>query len=177
MPAFIEEEKRLNDIRKALIYLSLWQSLGAVYLAPDNGVVVSTGFDTEPDNSNAGLLGYIKDWVVRPTKSLFKIANVFNRDGNTRMIPLHKLYQVVGVEPSARTNILFGYQGSSWRLHTDTYLLRRRRQLDDPESAVPSDSEIATFVLVAGTVSPYIPKEIPRASKKHKPISRFSFPN
>jgi hypothetical protein len=51
MPAFIEEEKRLNDIRKALIYLSLWQPLGAVYLAPDNGVVVSTGFDTEPDNS------------------------------------------------------------------------------------------------------------------------------
>ena len=177
MPAFIEEEKRLNEIRKALIYLSLWQSLGAVYLAPDNGVVVSTGFDTEPDNSNAGLLGYIKDWVVRPTKSLFKIANVFNRDGKTRRIPLHKLYQVVGVEASARTNILFGHQGSSWKLHTETYLLRRRRQLDDPESAVPSDPEIATFVLVAGTVSPYIPKEIPRAIKKHKPISRFSFPN
>jgi hypothetical protein len=53
------------------------------------------------------------------------------------------------VEDSARTNILFDYQGSSWRLRTDTYLLRRRRQLDDPESAVPSDSEIATFVLVA----------------------------
>jgi hypothetical protein len=173
MPAFIEEEKRLNEIRKALIYLSIWQSLGAVYLAPDNGVVVSTGFDTEPDNSNAGLLGYIKDWVVRPTKSLFKIANVFNRDGKTRRTPLHKLYQVVGVEDSARTNILFGYQGSSWRLHTDTYLLRRRRQLDDPESAVPSDSEIATFVLVAATVSPYIPKEKPRAFKKRKPSSRF----
>ncbi len=56
----------------------------------------------------------------------------------------------------------------------DTYLLRRRRQLDDPESAVPSDSEIATFVLVAGTVSPYIPKENPCAIKKHKPTSRFS---
>ncbi len=53
------------------------------------------------------------------------------------------------MEDSARTNILFDYQGSSWRLRTDTYLLRRRRQLDDPESAVPSDSEIATFVLVA----------------------------
>jgi hypothetical protein len=173
MLAFIEEEKRLNEIRKALIYLSLWQSLGAVYLAPDNGVVVSTGFDTEPDNSNAGLLGYIKDWVVRPTKSLFNIASIFKRDGKTRRIPLHKLYQVVGVEDSARTNILFGYQGSSWRLHTETYLQRRRRQLDDPESAVPSDSEIATFVLVAATISPYIPKEIPRASKKRKPISRF----
>jgi hypothetical protein len=83
MPAFIEEEKRLNEIRKALIYLSLWQSLGAVYLAPDNGVVVSTEFDTEPDNSNASLLGYIKDWVVRPTKSPFKIANIFKRDGKT----------------------------------------------------------------------------------------------
>jgi hypothetical protein len=173
MPAFIEEEKRLNDIRKALIYLSLWQSVGAVYLAPDNGVVVSTGFDTEPDNANAGLLGYIKDWVVRPTKSLFKLANIFKRDGKTRRIPLHKLYQVVGVEPSARTNILFGYQGSSWRLHTETYLLRRKRQSDDPESAVPSDSEIATFVLVAGTLTPYIPKEKPCAVKKHKPISRF----
>jgi hypothetical protein len=176
MPAFIEEEERLNKIRKALIYLSLWQSLGAVYLAPDNGVVVSTGFDTEPDNANAGLLGYIKDWVVRPTKSLFKLASIFKRDGKTRRIPLHKLYQVVGVEPSARTDILFGYQGNSWRLHTDTYLLRRRRQLlDDPESAVPSDPEIATFVLVAATVAPYIPKEIPRAIKKHKPISRFFY--
>ena len=82
------------------------------------------------------------------------------------------------MEASARTNILFGYQGNSWRLHTDTYLLRRRRQLlDDPESAVPSDPEIATFVLVAATVAPYIPKEIPRAIKKHKPISRFSIPN
>ena len=80
MSVFIEEEKRLNDTRKALIYLSLWQSLGAVYLTPDNGVVVSTGFDTEPDNSNAGLLGYIKDWVVRPTKSLFKLANVFSKE-------------------------------------------------------------------------------------------------
>jgi hypothetical protein len=50
MPVFIEEEKRLNEIGRALIYLSLWQSLGAIYLAPDNGVVVSTGFDTEPDN-------------------------------------------------------------------------------------------------------------------------------
>ncbi len=177
MPAFIEEEKRLNDIRKALIYLSLWQSLGAVYLAPDNGVVVSSGFDTEPDNSNAGLLGYIKDWVVRPTKSLFNIASIFKRDGKTRRIPLHKLYQVVGVEDSARTNILFGYQGSSWRLHTETYLHRRRRQLDDPESAVPSDSEIATFVLVAATISPYTPKEIPRASKKRKPISRYPILN
>ncbi len=173
MPAFIEEEKRLNEIRKALIYLSLWRSLGAVYLAPDNGVVVSTGFDTEPDNSNAGLLGYIKDWVVRPTKSLFKIANIFKRDGKTRRIPLHKLYQVVGAEDFARTNILLGYQGKSWKLHTETYLLRRRRQIDDPDSAVPSDSEIATFVLVAATVSPYIPKEKPRAIKKHKPSSRF----
>ncbi len=179
MPAFIEEERRLNEIRKALIYLSLWQSLGAVYLAPDNGVVVSPGFDTEQDNGNSGLLGYIKDWEVRPTKSLFKIADIFKRDKKTRRVPLHKLYQVVGVENSARTNILFGYQGSAWKLHTETYLLslRRRRQLDDPDSAVPSDSEIATFVLVAGTVSPYIPKEKPRAFKKHKPTSRFPNPN
>ncbi len=77
MPAFIEEGRRLNEIGKVLIYLSIWQSLGAIYLVPDNGVVVSPGFDTE--------------------------------------------------------------------------------------SAVPSDSEIAIFVLVAVTVSPYIPKEKPRA--------------
>ncbi len=95
----------------------------------------------------------------------------------TRRIPLHKLYQVVGVEASGRTNILLGYQGNSWKLHAETYLLRRRRQSDDPESAVPSDSEIATFVLVAGTVSPYIPKEKLRAIKKHKPNSRYPIPN
>jgi hypothetical protein len=168
MPAFIEEGRRLNEIRKALIYLSIWQSLGAIYLAPDNGVVVSPGFDNDQDRGNSGILGYVKDWVVRPTVSLFKLANSFNRDGKTRRIPLHKLYQVVGVEDSALTNILLGYQGKTWKLHTETYLLRRRRQSDDPESAVPSDSEIATFILVAASVAPYIPKEKPRAIKKHK---------
>jgi hypothetical protein len=120
--------------------LSIWQSLGAIYLAPDNGVVVSPGFDNDQDNGNSGVLGYIKDWVVRPTVSLFMLANIFKRDGKTRRIPLHKLYQVEGVEDSALTNILLGYQGKSWKLHTETYLLRRRRQLDDPDSAVPSDS-------------------------------------
>ena len=169
MPAFIEEEKRLNDIRKALIYLSLWQSVGAVYLAPDNGVVVSTGFDTEPDNANAGLLGYIKDWVVRPTKSLFKLASIFKRDGKTRRIPLHKLYQIVRVEDSTLTDPQLGFQGKSWRLHTETYLSRRQRQSNDIGSIVPSESEVTTFVLVAATISPYTPKEKPRALKKHKP--------
>jgi hypothetical protein len=137
-------------------------------LVPDNGLVVSPGFESGQDNGNSGVLGYAKDWVVRPTVSLFKLANVFKRDGKTRRIPLHKLYQVVRVEDSALTNPRLGYQGSTWRIHVETYLLRRRRQSDDPDSVVPSDSEIATFVLVAGTISPYIPKVKPRALKKHK---------
>ena len=115
MPAFIEEGRRLNEIRKALIYLSIWKSIGALYLAPDNGVVVSPGFDNDQDRGNSGVFGYVKDWVVRPTVSLFKLANPFRRDGKTRRIPLHKLYRVVGVEDSALTNILLGYQGSTWK--------------------------------------------------------------
>ena len=168
MPAFIEEGRRLNEIRKALIYLSIWKSISALYLAPDNGVVVSPGFDNDQDRGNSGVFGYVKDWVVRPTVSLFKLANPFRRDGKTRRIPLHKLYRVVGVEDSALANILLGYQGSTWKLHTKAYLLRRRRQSDDPESVVPSDSEIATFILVAATIDPYIPTVRPRAIKKHK---------
>jgi 5-enolpyruvylshikimate-3-phosphate synthase len=72
------------------------------------------------------------------------------------------------VEDSALTNILLGYQGSTWKEHTKAYLLRRRRQSDDPESVVPSDFEIATFILVAATIDPYIPTVRPRAIKKHK---------
>jgi hypothetical protein len=170
MPVFIEEDKRLNEIRKSLFYLSIWQTRGAFYLVPDNGLVVSPGFDSGQDNGNPGVLGYIKDLVVRPTVSLFKLANIFKRDGKTRRIPLNKLYQVVRVEDSALTNPQLGFQGRSWRLHTETYLLRRRRQSDDIDSDVPSDFEIATFVLVAGAISPYIPKEKPRALKKHKTI-------
>ncbi len=170
MPVFIEEGKRLNEIRKALIYLSIWQTRGAIYLVPDNGLVVSPGFDSGQDNGNSGSVGYIKNWVLRPTVSLFKLANIFKRDGKTRRIPLHKLYQVVRVEDSALTNSQLVFQGKSWRLHAETYLLRRRRQSDDPCSEVPSDSEIATFVLVVGAISPYIPKKKPRALKKHKPI-------
>jgi hypothetical protein len=171
MPVFIDEVKRLNEIRKALIYLSIWQSRGTIYLAPDNGIVVSPGFDSGRDNGNSGSLGYIKDWVVRPTVSLFKLANTFKRNGKTRRIPLHKLYQVMRAGDSSLTDYQLGFQGKSWRLHAETYLLRRSRQSDDPCSDVPSDSEIATFILVAVFISPYIPKEKPCALKKHKPIT------
>jgi 5-enolpyruvylshikimate-3-phosphate synthase len=60
------------------------------------------------------------------------------------------------------------YRAQVPKLHTKTYLLRRRRQSDDPETVVPSDFEIATFILVAATVDPYIPTVRPRATKKHK---------
>jgi hypothetical protein len=170
MPVFLEEDKRLDEIKRALVYLSIWQTRGAFYLVPDNGLVSSPGFDFGQDNENPGALGFIKDLVLRPTVSLFRLANISKRDGKTRRIPLHKLYQVVRVEDSALTDPQLGFQGESWRLHTETYLSRRQRQSNDIGSIVPSESEITTFVLVAATISPYTPKEKPRALKKHKLI-------
>ena len=170
MPVFLEEDKRFDEIKRALAYLSIWQTRGAFYLVPDNGVVNSPEFDFEQGNENSGALGFIKDLILRPTVSLFRLANISKRNGKTRRIPLHKLYQIVRVEDSALTDPQLGFQGKSWRLHTETYLSRRQRQSNDIGSIVPSESEVTTFVLVAATISPYIPKEKPRALKKHKSI-------
>ena len=170
MPVFLEEDKRLDEIKRALVYLSIWQTRGAFYLVPDNGLVNSPGLNFGQDNDIPGALGFIKDLVFRPTVSLFKLANISKRNGKTRRIPLHKLYQIVRVEDSALTDPQLGFQGKSWRLHTETYLSRRQRHSNDIGSIVPSESEVTTFVLVAATISPYIPKEKPRALKKHKSI-------
>ena len=170
MPVFLESDKSFDEIKRALAYLSIWQTRGAFYLVPDNGVVNSPGFDFEQDNENSGALGFIKDLILRPTVSLFRLANISKRNGKTRRIPLHKLYQIVRVEDLSLTDPQLGFQGKSWRLHTEAYLSRRQRQSSDIGSIVPSESEVTTFVLVAATISPYTPKEKPRALKKHKLI-------
>jgi hypothetical protein len=61
-------------------------------------VVKSPGTKYGEDKGNYGSVGSVNEWYVRPSSSLLKRSNIFNKGGRIRKTPLSKLYTLVRAE-------------------------------------------------------------------------------
>jgi hypothetical protein len=88
----------LNVLRRALTYLIIWHWKGVSYRVPTNGVIRSPGTKYGEDKDNYGSIGSVDEWSIRPSSSLLKRSNIFNKGGRIRKTPLSKLYTLVRAE-------------------------------------------------------------------------------
>jgi hypothetical protein len=86
------------SVERALFYLAVWNERGKTYRVPTNGVVRSPGTAYNEDKKNFGTLGNTSTWIIRPTSSLLKRSNIFNKGGRSRKTPLSRLYTAARAE-------------------------------------------------------------------------------
>jgi hypothetical protein len=136
----------VNILRRALTYLIIWHWKGIPYRVPDNGVVKSPGTKYGEDKGGYGSVSSVDNWYIRPSSSLLKRSNIFNKGGRIRKIPLSKLYTLVRAEDfNLVTPIIGGRRVIAWSNNIKEFL-----RLDD--TAVCSDRELATFMLIVARI-------------------------
>lgn len=139
-------EEDFRSVERALFYLAVWNERGKSYLIPSNGAVRSPGTAFGEDRTNFGSLGYTTTWIIRPTSSLLKRSNLFNKGGRTRKVPLGKLYTAARTE-NLNLN-LTSIVGAvlPWKFYIDSYLNWRCERF-------PPEAAVVHFILLVGRLA------------------------
>ena len=116
------------------------------YQVPTNGVIRSPGTKYGEDKDNYGSIGSVDEWSIRPSSSLLKRSNIFNKGGRIRKTPLSKLYTLVRAEDfNLITSNIGGRRATAWNYYIAEFL-----RLDN--TVVCSDRELATFMLIVARI-------------------------
>ncbi len=161
----------LTEFKTALIYLEQWELLnpGGHYDIPLSGRIRSPGLDIQ----TWGSLGYLFDWFLRPNnnKESLSTVTITIQSGLIRRVPLKSLYRLVysgeDLIDSVSTDKFLAENPSErrdrdcWSIYVRGYLDKRRQEREQHRSVgqyivrCPSDSEVATILLLAATYLPY----------------------
>ena len=161
----------LSEFKTALIYLEQWELLnpGGHYIIPPSGKIDSPKIDI----TSKGSLGYLFDWFLacrRRKKQLGK-ASADIQSGLKRRAPLGSYYRLeycgedlidsISTDKFLAENPSERREKDCWSIYVKGYLDKRRQEREQYLSVDqyivrgPSDSEVATILLVAATYLPY----------------------
>jgi hypothetical protein len=161
----------LSEFKTALIYLEQWELLnpGGHYIIPPSGKIDSPKIDI----ISKGSLGYLFNWFLacRLHKRQLGRASADIQSGLKRRVPLGSYYRLeycgedligsISTDKSLAEKPSERRERDCWSIYVKGYLNKKRQEREKHLSVdqyivrCPSDSEVATILLIAVSYLPY----------------------